>query len=46
MLTQNHIKFGILMQLAYFMFFIEYREMHWSYKKCQKIGVGKGAGPN
>ena len=36
--------FGILTQLACFMFLLKFIEMLWSYKKSQKIGVGRGLG--
>ena len=35
------IKSGSLMQLACFIFLLKFVEMLWSYKKCQKIGVGR-----
>ena len=32
------------MQLTCFIFLLKFKEMLWSYKKCQKIGVGRGLG--
>ena len=34
-------KFGTLTQLTCFIFLLKFMEMLWSYKKCQKIGVGR-----
>ena len=32
------------MQLACFIFLLKFIKMLWSYKKCQKMGVGRGLG--
>ena len=32
------------MQLTCFIFLLKVIEMLWGYKKCQKIGVGRGLG--
>ena len=36
--------FGILTQQTFSIFLLKFIEMLWSYKKCQKIGVGRGLG--
>ena len=36
------MKVGTLMHLTCFIFFLKFIEMLWSFKKYQKIGIGRG----
>ena len=38
------IKFGTLTQLPCFAFLLNFIEMLWNFKQCQKIGVGRRLG--
>ena len=42
--VHENIKFGTLTQRTCFIFLLKFIEMLWSYKKCPKIGVGRGLG--